>query len=145
MRKRQPKHETLDGLWFRFLIAAVLICAAVVGICLVHGRRLAAAVVVTLFIISLLSRGNGRRMFQWQLAQIWLDVASKLDGLPPTPDRTNAKNRFSRFTRTQLHGGGLFVRTGVAAVGLGLISGARGTGSIEAAFVISLQNELRCR
>ena len=84
-------------------------------------------------------------MFQWQLAQIWLDVASKLDGLPPTPDRTNAKNRFSRFTRTQLHGGGLFVRTGVAAVGLALISGERGTGNIEAAFVISLQNELRCR
>jgi len=34
-----------------------------------------------------------------------------------------------------------FVRTGVAAVGLGLISGERGAG-FEAAFVICPQNEL---
>ena len=45
-------------------------------------------------------------------------------------------------SETHLDGGGLFVRTGVAAVGLGLISGERGTGNIEAAFVVSLQNEL---
>jgi hypothetical protein len=45
-------------------------------------------------------------------------------------------------SETQPDGGGLFVRTGVAAVGLGLISGERGTANIEAAFVISLQNEL---
>ncbi len=45
-------------------------------------------------------------------------------------------------SETQPDGGGLFVRTGVAAVGLGLISGERGTANIEVAFAISLQNEL---
>jgi hypothetical protein len=45
--------------------------------------------------------------------------------------------------RLSLHpdGDGLFVRTGIAAVGLGLISRERGTGN-SAAFVISLQNKL---
>jgi hypothetical protein len=37
------------------------------------------------------TKTNEVRVSLLQLAQVWLDAASKLDGLPPDPDRASAR------------------------------------------------------